>query len=130
MFTRSSAPERLVDGVKGLISDAEELLDTLAADVEEPVKSLRSRLEKSLRNTKKRVTEGGRLVADASQEALNAADRYTHANPWKIITIATSIGFVIGMVTGRTGASRRSGQGYAAGRCGQRPRGAGTGRTE
>lgn len=105
-MTNSSVPDWLIDRVETVIHDAEELLEAASAEAGEPVKGMRARLRESLHRARKSLLGAERRVLRNTEEAVTAANRYTHANPWRIVAIATSVGLLVGLVIGGSGARR------------------------
>jgi ElaB/YqjD/DUF883 family membrane-anchored ribosome-binding protein len=77
METTNIGSEKLMQDLKAVVSDTEELMRATAGDVSERVTRARAR---------------------AAAQATNA---YVHKNPWPSIGVAAGAGFLIGLLIGR-----------------------------
>lgn len=93
--------DRLLDEVRLVIADAEELLRATAGQTGEKLADIRARTQDHLAGAKLKLAEvEGALIATAKQ-AGQAADEYVHREPWNAVGIAAGVGFVIGLLIGR-----------------------------
>lgn len=97
----AASRERLVQDLKLVISDAEELLRASASQAGEKVAAVRERVEQDLRRAKERLARVEETVADRSREAARAADEFVHDHPWQAVGMAAGLGLVIGLLIGR-----------------------------
>ena len=93
--------EKLVQDLKVVISDAEELLRATASQAGEKVSAAREKIQDSLQNAKRKLSDVEDTLRDKSKQAARATDEYVHDNPWRAVGIAAGIGFVVGMLIGR-----------------------------
>ncbi|HXF67270.1 MAG TPA: DUF883 family protein [Burkholderiales bacterium] len=93
--------EKLVQDLKTVISDAEELLRATANQAGEKVAAAREKVQDSLRRARVKLDEMEDVLVDKSRQAARAADEYVHEHPWRAVGIAAGIGFVIGLLIGR-----------------------------
>jgi ElaB/YqjD/DUF883 family membrane-anchored ribosome-binding protein len=93
--------EKLVQDLKMVIADAEDLLRATASQAGEKAAAAREKIEHSLHRAKLKLSEVEDAILDRSREAARATDEYVHDHPWRAVGIAAGIGFVIGMLIGR-----------------------------
>lgn len=84
------ATEKLMDDLRAVLGDAEELLKVTANQTGERVEKARARAEESVR--KARV----RMLAAAHE-----VDGQVRENPWAAAGIAAGVGLVLGFLLGR-----------------------------
>jgi ElaB/YqjD/DUF883 family membrane-anchored ribosome-binding protein len=93
--------EKLVQDLKAVIADAEELLRATANQAGEKVAAAREKVQDSLQRARLKLGEVEDVLLDKSKQAARAADEYVHEHPWRAVGIAAGIGFVIGLLIGR-----------------------------
>lgn len=93
--------DRLVQDLRVLVADAEELVKATAAETGEHIRTTRARLEDHLRHARARLAEAEQALIDKSRIAAAATDRYAHENPWKVAGIAAALGLLLGLLLGR-----------------------------
>lgn len=82
--------DKLVQDLKTVVTDAEELLKATANQGGEQVARVRARAEESVRMARARLNDMG---ADF--------DAHVRENPWTAIGIAAGVGLVLGILLGR-----------------------------
>lgn len=100
--THSVSKQVLIEDIKLLISDAQEILQLIADQTSESVTDLRFRLEDKIAKYKKDLTRLQEATVTKVTEAGRATDDYVHHEPWKAIGIAAGIAFVVGVLVGRS----------------------------
>jgi ElaB/YqjD/DUF883 family membrane-anchored ribosome-binding protein len=98
-FTRG----KLVENLKAVVADAEELVKATASQTEERITAARARAEESLKAAKARLAKQERAVITKTKEAAKAGEDYVRANPWKTVGIAVGVGFVLCLLALRFG---------------------------
>lgn len=93
--------ERLVNDLKAVISDAEEMLHLTADQAGEGAVRLRERVQARLKSARERLTELQASAVERAKAAGQAADHYVHEKPWHAIGAAAAVGVVIGLLIGR-----------------------------
>ena len=93
--------DKLVQDLKIVVSDAEELLRATASQAGEKVAAVREKVQDSLHRAKIKLAEAEEVMIDKGKQAARVTDEYVHDNPWKAVGIAAGIGFVIGLLIGR-----------------------------
>jgi ElaB/YqjD/DUF883 family membrane-anchored ribosome-binding protein len=94
--------DRLVDDLKSLIADAEELLRATTNQAGEAVAAARQKIERSLIEGKKALSDAEQVVIQRSKEAADFADDYVRENPWSAIGIAAGVGLLVGLLMRRS----------------------------
>lgn len=93
--------DKLMEDLRLVVSDAEELLKATAGQAGEKVGNARVRAEDSIRAAKASLEEAGQLAAEHTREAARAADDYVRENPWTAVGIAAGVGILIGVLINR-----------------------------
>ena len=97
----AASKEKLVQDLKIVISDAEELLRATASTAGERVAAAREKVRDSLERAKVKLAEVEDIIIDRSKQAARATDEYVRENPWRAVGIAAGIGVIIGMLISR-----------------------------
>lgn len=93
--------EKLMQDLRVVVADAEELLRATAGQTGEKVSSARERIQESLVAAKVRLIAAEEAIVEKTKQAAKATDEYVHENPWKSVGIAAGVGLVIGMLISR-----------------------------
>lgn len=93
--------EKLMDDLRQVIADTEELLRMTADEVGDNVSEVRGRIQRRLQSARSQLAELQGTAAAAVREAGHATDEYVHQNPWTSIGIGVAIGLLVGLVIDR-----------------------------
>ncbi|MDD3884803.1 MAG: DUF883 family protein [Gallionella sp.] len=93
--------EKLMQDLRVVVADAEELLKATAGQAGEKVTAARERIQENLAAAKVRLADAEEAVIAKTKAAAHATDEYVHANPWRSVGIAAGVGLVIGMLISR-----------------------------
>ena len=93
--------DKLVQDMKAVIADAEDLLRATANQAGEKISVARERIEDSLHQAKVKLAEAEALVSERAKEAARYTDEYVHENPWRAIGVAAGIGLLLGLLISR-----------------------------
>jgi ElaB/YqjD/DUF883 family membrane-anchored ribosome-binding protein len=93
--------DRLIKDFKAVMHDAEELLKATASQTGDKIGAVRARAEESLQEARRKLDEVESDLVDRTKAAAKATDELVHENPWQAVAIATAVGFLLGMLTGR-----------------------------
>ena len=93
--------EKLVDDLRVVVADAEELLRATAGQAGDKIAAARERIQDSLAHAKVRLAAAEEAIIERTKEAARATDEYVHENPWKAVGIAACVGVIVGMLIGR-----------------------------
>ena len=99
--TNEVSKEKLMQDLRVVVSDAEELLRATAGQAGEKVAVVRERIQENLAAAKVRLVAAEDAVVAKTKEAAKATDEYVHENPWKAVGIAAGVGLIIGMLVSR-----------------------------
>ena len=93
--------EKLMQDLRIVVADAEELLRATASQAGEKVSAARERIQENLAAAKQRLAAAQEAVVVKTKEAAKVTDEYVHENPWKAVGIAAGVGLIIGMLISR-----------------------------
>jgi ElaB/YqjD/DUF883 family membrane-anchored ribosome-binding protein len=100
MATYSKAREQLIDDVRAVIGDTEELLKALGSESKEKVAAVRPRVEAGLSRARAQVAELEAAAEARARRAVHDVDVYAHDNPWKTAGVAAGVGAALGAIIG------------------------------
>jgi ElaB/YqjD/DUF883 family membrane-anchored ribosome-binding protein len=89
--------DKLVEDVKVLAKDVQELLKATASVVSEKAAEARVKVEESLKVAQDKLGEAHGHVRAKGQQAFNVTDSYVRDNPWNAVGIAAGVGFLLGI---------------------------------
>ncbi len=89
--------EKLIEDVRVLIADVQELLKVTTSVVGDKASEARVRVQDSLKVAQDKLGEHYETVRAKGQEAFAATDGYVRDNPWNAVGIAAGIGFILGI---------------------------------
>jgi len=93
--------EKLIDDLRVVIADAEELLRMTADQAGESAADLRNRVQARMNQAKVDLVHLQEAAVAQVKAAGHATDEFVHENPWKSIGIAAGAGLLIGLLIGR-----------------------------
>ena len=93
--------EKLLQDLRAVIMDAEELLRATATQAGEKVSAVRERIHANLITARARLEDAEALMLEKTKEAARATDEYVHDHPWRAVGIAAGVGLVVGMLISR-----------------------------
>lgn len=100
-YDYGTSKEKLVQDFKVVMADAEELLRATAGQANEKVSEARVKFAEKLDLAKVRLAETETRLRGKSAEAARATESYVLENPWRALSIAAGIGFVLGWMMNR-----------------------------
>lgn len=92
--------DKLVDDLKLVIRDAEDLLRNTGQQAGEGYQMARARFESTLGSAKTGLHDIEERVAVGARDALDTTDRYVHENPWQSVGIGALAGIAVGLWLG------------------------------
>jgi|JI9StandDraft_1071089.scaffolds.fasta_scaffold247095_3 ElaB/YqjD/DUF883 family membrane-anchored ribosome-binding protein len=99
--TGESAKDKLVQDIKGVVSDADYLLKDVASSTAAGFSAARAHLGTRLADARYRFDDARTAVADRARVAADATHEYVQDNPWKVLGLAAAVGLLIGVVISR-----------------------------
>lgn len=97
----NTSKDKLVEDLRMVVADAEELLKATANQTGERIAAARARAGDSLQVAKARLDEAQAAVVERTKVAARATDDYVHDNPWQAIGIAATVGLILGALISR-----------------------------
>lgn len=98
MDGEATSREKLVNDLKTLVNDAEELLKATASQAGEKISLARQKIEQSLVEGKKALADAETVLVKKSKECAEIADDYVRENPWGAVGIAAAVGLAVGLL--------------------------------
>ena len=92
---------RLMEDLRAVVRDTEELLKATASQTGEKAEEARRRATVALDAAKARLQQAQASAAQMGDEALKATEQYVRDNPWQAVGIAAGVGLVIGVLLAR-----------------------------
>jgi ElaB/YqjD/DUF883 family membrane-anchored ribosome-binding protein len=93
--------DKLMNDLRVVITDAEELLRATADQAGEGAKEVRGRIQSRLAAAKSELVRLQSLAVAKAKEVGHAADEYVHEHPWKSIGMAAGAALLVGLLIGR-----------------------------
>ena len=93
--------EKLVQDMRVVISDAEELLRATANQAGERIGVARERIQDSLHQAKVKLAEAEAVLLERAKQATRYTEEYVSENPWRAIGAAAAVGIVLGLILSR-----------------------------
>ncbi len=101
MNENPASRDKLVQDMKVVIADAEDLLRATASQAGEKISVARERIQDSLHEAKVKLAEAEAMVTERARQAARYTDEYVHDNPWRAIGVAAGIGLLLGLMISR-----------------------------
>ena len=93
--------DKLVQDMRVVISDAEELLRATANQAGEKIGVARERIQDSLHQAKVKLAEAEAVLLERAKQATRYTEEYVSENPWRAIGAAAAVGIVLGLILSR-----------------------------
>ncbi len=93
--------DKVVQDLKLVVADTEELLKATASQTGDRISAARIRAEESLRSARARLDDAQDALIEKSKDAAKATDIYVHENPWKSMGVAAVAGVLLGALISR-----------------------------
>ena len=94
--------EKLMEDLRMVVADAEELMKATTNQAGEQIAAARSKASDSLRLAKTRLAEAQGSAIERMKLAAQTPDKYVHEKPWQSVGIAATVGILIGVLIGRS----------------------------
>jgi len=92
---------KLMEDLKAVVADAEELLKATADQTGERIAAARGKAEESLKVAKARLDEQEAALMVKTKAVAKATEDYVRDNPWKAVGIAAAAGFLLRILVTR-----------------------------
>jgi ElaB/YqjD/DUF883 family membrane-anchored ribosome-binding protein len=93
--------DRLVEDLKLVIKDAEDLLRNTGQQATEGIQFARSKFESTLNTAKDSLSTSQERLMESTRNAVETADQYVKENPWQAVGIGAAAGLLVGLLIGR-----------------------------
>lgn len=93
--------DRLLEDLRLVIKDAEDLLRSTGQQVDEGYRVARARFESTLSDARSSLSTLEERVADGTRDAIETTQQYVKENPWQAVGIGALTGLAIGLLIGR-----------------------------
>ena len=93
--------DKLMQDLRVVIGDADDLLKATANQTGERVQQLRARTEESLRGVRARLEVATQDMDRTAREAVQHVDAQVREYPWTAVGIAAGFGVLLGILLGR-----------------------------
>ena len=99
--TQNPSKDKLVNDLKSLMSDAEELLKLTAEQQGGKLDDLRARIGDRVAIARERLADAEAAIVDTGRKAVCVTDDYVHENPWQSVGVAAGVAFLLGLLVSR-----------------------------
>jgi len=94
--------EKLVNDLRGVRADIDDLLKDVANSTTEEIAAARAKIEGTLGEATSRLADARIAVTEKAKGAADATHAYVRENPWKVFGVAAAAaGFIIGFLLSR-----------------------------
>jgi ElaB/YqjD/DUF883 family membrane-anchored ribosome-binding protein len=93
--------EKLMNDLRLVVADAEELLRATTGAAGEKVSAARQRIQENLAAAKMRLSAAEVPFVAKAKEVAGVTDEYVHENPWRIVGVGAAVGVIVGLLIGR-----------------------------
>jgi ElaB/YqjD/DUF883 family membrane-anchored ribosome-binding protein len=100
-FEGGVSREKLMQDLRIVVADAEELLRATASQAGEKASATRERIQEHLKAAKERLEDAEDVLVEKTKAAATATDEYVHDHPWHAVGIAAGVGMIVGMLISR-----------------------------
>lgn len=97
----SVSKDKLVEDLRAVVADAEELMKATANQTGERIAAARAKAGESLQAAKARLEDAQAAVVERTKVAARATDDYVHEKPWQAIGAAAVVGLILGALISR-----------------------------
>ena len=99
--TLRDSRQRLEQGLKAVVKDAEDLLRFAVRDAGEGYAQAREHLEQTLKSAREELSQLNEAAVDGARRAGRATDSYVRRHPWESIGVGAGIGLLLGLLIAR-----------------------------
>lgn len=93
--------QKIVEDIKVLLNDSEELLRLSASLPGEGVDALRTRLREHVDSARVALEDAQASVQSRYRAGVDCTEKYVKDNPWQSIGIAAGVGFLLSLLVSR-----------------------------
>jgi ElaB/YqjD/DUF883 family membrane-anchored ribosome-binding protein len=92
--------EQLLEDLKRVVHDAEDLLHATAGQAGEHIAQVRTKAEASLRSAREQLAAMSGDAAARARRAADRADSFVQGNPWIAVGAGAAVGLLLGLLVG------------------------------
>lgn len=96
-----AAREKLMNDLRAVIQDAEQLLGDTEQQTEHGYTSALAQFERKLKNARAELGRLEQRIAASGKDVVQTADRYVGQHPWQAVAAGLGAGLLVGLVIGR-----------------------------
>lgn len=93
--------EKLMNDLKLVIADADELLKLTAGEMGDKAAEMRLRMQARMEQAKADLARVQDAAVGKAKDAGRATDAYVHEHPWTAVGIGAGVGLLLGMLISR-----------------------------
>jgi ElaB/YqjD/DUF883 family membrane-anchored ribosome-binding protein len=93
--------QKIIEDIKVLLNDAEELVRLSATLPGEGVDALRSRLRDHVDSARVALDDAQTSARTRYSAGVDCTEKYVKENPWQSLGIAAGVGFLVGLIVSR-----------------------------
>ena len=93
--------EKLLEGMKAALAEAEDLLRSAANATGDQAAELRARALDSLRVTRESLLDTQESLLRQGKKVIREADDYVHDKPWQAVAAVGVVGLLLGLLISR-----------------------------
>ena len=93
--------DKLMEDLRLVVADAEELLHATANQAGGESAAARSRIQNSLQVVKGRMVDAETALIERTQQAVKDTDQYVHDNSWQAVGMSAIAGVLVGILIAR-----------------------------
>ncbi|HET8761241.1 MAG TPA: DUF883 family protein [Nitrospiria bacterium] len=98
---RAAVTDKLVQDVKAVIADTEELLKATAGQTGEQIAAVRAKLVARINASRQHLADLEHGAVEKAKAAAEATDKLVREHPWPAMGVAAAVGFLLGLLTSR-----------------------------
>lgn len=98
---RTAATDKLIQDVKAVIADTEELLKATAGQTGEQIAAVRAKLVARINASRQHLADLEHGAVEKAKAAAEATDKLVREHPWPAMGVAAAVGFLLGLLTSR-----------------------------
>ncbi|MGB7480801.1 MAG: DUF883 domain-containing protein [Burkholderiaceae bacterium] len=97
----NDAREKLLNDLRAVIADAEQLLSEGAEQTEHGYRTAIAQFERKLRNARAELARMEEHLLSSGKNVLESTDRFVEDHPWQAVGVGLLAGVVAGLLLGR-----------------------------
>lgn len=101
MATPQLSTDKVVQDLRLVVADTEELLKATASQTGERITAAREKAEESLKHAREMLDDAQAAMIQRAKYAAKATDAYVHDNPWQSMGVAAVAGVLLGALISR-----------------------------